>query len=403
MPDQITRTVTTGYGSRIINSIKGIVVGLILFIGSFGLLFWNEGRVDISDIAKTAVDISSTSVSTDTALSGKLVSTTGEVNSDQLIGDDMFLVPGKYVAVNRRVEMYAWEEESKSTTKTNTGGSETTETTYTYSKKWQENPRSSADFNLTEGHENPVKTMQSVTNKVSTATIGAYSIDPQTIALPGFTQISLNADNVTLNEGAVLANEQFIFIPTVAGGSFVNPQVGDLRVTYNVLLPGFTGTVFGKLSGDRIDSFVDKDGNRLYRLFTGSREEGVATLHSEYTMWLWILRLVGFLMMWLGLSALFGPISVILDFLPIFGTISRSLIGVVTFVVALVLSIVTILISMILHSLLAVLITVAVVIGGLFYYVKHWKKRSTSVQAPVQPLVPPTPQPPAEPPIQPPM
>jgi len=58
MADQFTDVTTTGYGGRIINSIKGVVIGLILFVVSFGLLYWNEGRVDLSNIAKTATEIS---------------------------------------------------------------------------------------------------------------------------------------------------------------------------------------------------------------------------------------------------------------------------------------------------------------------------------------------------------
>ncbi len=65
MPDQFTDVTTTGYGGRIVNSIKGVVIGLILFVVSFGLLYWNEGRVDLSNIAKTATEISSAIVNTD--------------------------------------------------------------------------------------------------------------------------------------------------------------------------------------------------------------------------------------------------------------------------------------------------------------------------------------------------
>src|SRR3989344_1779816 len=239
MADQFTDVTTTGYGSRIINSIKGVVIGLILFVVSFGLLYWNEGRVDLSNIAKTATEISSATVSTDSSLTGKLISTTGVVNSDQIIGDNLFLNPDKFIAAEREVEMYSWIEKSESHSKTNTGGSETTETTYTYSKGWEENPKSTSNFKHPEGHANPQK-------------------------------------------------------------SFDSPQVGDLRISYHVLRPGFDGTIFGKLSGSKIDPYFDQDGNNLYRLFIGTRDQAISTLHTEYTTLLWILRLVGFLLMWFG-------------------------------------------------------------------------------------------------------
>lgn len=383
MPDQFTDVTTTGYGGRIVNSIKGVVIGLILFVVSFGLLYWNEGRVDLSNIAKTATEISSATVSTDSTLSGKLISTSGGVNSDQTIGDNLFLNPDKFIAAEREVEMYSWIEKSESHSKTNTGGSETTETTYTYSKGWEENPKSSSNFKHPEGHENPQKSLDSYINKVTAATIGAYNFDPQSVTLPNFSQLPLNSQNVTLSEGAVLANDSYIFIKKSADGTFDSPQIGDIRISYHILRPGFDGTIFGKLSGSKIDPYFDQDGNNLYRLFIGTRDQAISTLHTEYTTLLWILRLVGFLLMWFGLSALFGPISVLLDFLPIFGAISRSVIGIATFLVAFVLTIVTILVSMIAHSLIALIIALVITVGAIIAFVVMWKnkKKASGVMA----------------------
>lgn len=390
MADQFTDVTTTGYGGRIVNSIKGVVIGLILFVVSFGLLYWNEGRVDLSNIAKTATEISSATVSTDSTVAGKLISTTGNVNSDQTIGDNLFLNPDKFIAAEREVEMYSWIEKSESHSKTNTGGSETTETTYTYSKNWTENPKSSSNFKHPEGHENPQKSLDSSTNKVTAATIGAYNFDPQSVTLPNFSQLPLNSQNVTLSDGATLANDSYIFIKKSADGTFDSPQIGDIRVSYHVLRPGFDGTIFGKLSGSKIDPYFDQDGNNLYRLFIGTRDQAISTLHTEYTTLLWILRLVGFLLMWFGLSALFGPISVLLDFLPIFGAISRSVIGVATFLVAFVLTIVTIFVSMIAHSLIALIIALVLTVGAIIAFVVMWKNKKkasgviATATAPVQ-------------------
>lgn len=383
MPDQFSTTTTTGYGNRIMNSIMGVVIGLILFVVSFGLLYWNEGRVDLSNIAKTATEISSASVSTDSSLNGKLISTTGIVNSDQTIGDGLYLNPDKFIAVERKVEMYSWTEKSESQSKKNIGGSETTETTYTYSKDWEENPADSTGFNHPEGHENPKKGLDSLTNKVTASTIGAYAFDPQSVTLPDLVQLPLTSSNIKLSNGAILAGGNYVFIRKTDTGTFDSPQVGDLRVSYNVLRPGFSGTIFGKLNGSKIDPYFDQKGNNLYRLFIGTRDQGIATLHTEFTTLLWILRLVGFLLMWFGLTALFGPISVLLDILPIFGTISRWLIGVITFVVALVLSIVTILVSMLLHSLVALIIAVVIAVGVIIAFLVMLKKKK-AVPAPAK-------------------
>ena len=40
----VTETTTESWGSRLGNSIKGVIVGLGLFVLGFPVLFWNEGN-----------------------------------------------------------------------------------------------------------------------------------------------------------------------------------------------------------------------------------------------------------------------------------------------------------------------------------------------------------------------
>ena len=42
--DTYTETETISYGSRISGSFKGMLPGILMFLGAFPLLFWNEGR-----------------------------------------------------------------------------------------------------------------------------------------------------------------------------------------------------------------------------------------------------------------------------------------------------------------------------------------------------------------------
>ena len=271
--------------------------------------------------------------------------------------------------------MYAWKEDQKTESKTNTGGSETSETTYTYSKEWMEQPESSNTFQYPEAHENPQKSLDSYTNKVGAATIGVYSFDASRVTLPDFKKILLNAQNITLSKEVMLANDGYLFIRKSESGTFESPGIGDLRVSYYALRSGFTGTIFGGLSGNRIESYVNQEGTSMYRIFIGTREEGIATFHAEYTMILWILRLVGFLMMWFGLMALFGPISVLLDVLPIFGSLSRSLIGIITFFVSVILAGVTILVSMLIHNFIALIIALVITVVAMVIFFIFIKKK----------------------------
>ena len=40
----VTETTTVSWGSRLGSSLKGVLVGLGLFIAGFPVLFWNEGN-----------------------------------------------------------------------------------------------------------------------------------------------------------------------------------------------------------------------------------------------------------------------------------------------------------------------------------------------------------------------
>lgn len=381
MPDQFTEAKTIGYGKRIVGSLGGAIFGLILFIASFAVLYWNEGRDDLSIIAKTAIGVNSQIQNTDQSLNNKLIFTTGVVNFSGNIGDNLFLKSGKFLAIERKVEMYSWIEETSTKSKTNVGGSETQETIYTYTKDWTDNPVNS--FKYPEGHTNPQKSIADGTFKAQNVTIGVYGIDFLSIKYPRLTDLPLDNQNTILSQGAQLAENKYVFISKTANGTFSAPQVGDLRVSYEVLRPGFEGTVFGRLSGNKIANYTNEDGHDIYRLFTGSRNEALSTMHSEYRTSVWLLRLLGFLCMCLGLFLLFGPISTILDVLPILGTISRVVIGIAILIVSLVLSIVTILVSMIFHNIISLIVAIILVVVLIVVFVKKFKsKKMISSQTP---------------------
>lgn len=95
-PNQFREVTRTSYLGSVANSIKGILLGIIFIIISLVILFVNEGRVDLSQIAETAIEISSETVANDPEIEGKLVSTTGKVNSDEVIGDNLFLNPNRF-------------------------------------------------------------------------------------------------------------------------------------------------------------------------------------------------------------------------------------------------------------------------------------------------------------------
>ena len=105
MSDRVVRTEKIGYFQRLRNSIGGIVFGIVLFLASFAVLFWNEGRVDLSRVAKTSTEIAATG--SPTASVGDFVSVTGNITSPEQLGDSPYLAPGNYISLSRTAEMFA--------------------------------------------------------------------------------------------------------------------------------------------------------------------------------------------------------------------------------------------------------------------------------------------------------
>ncbi|MEK7183821.1 MAG: TMEM43 family protein [Patescibacteria group bacterium] len=344
-------------------SISGVLFGIMLFLVSFGVLYWNEGRADLSDVAKKAVIIQADSVTSNTELDGQLVSASGTVTAEPLIGDDLYLKPGSYFAVERHVDVYAWVEQSETVTRNPSDGPETTETVYSYVMEWVDEPADAKEFHEPEGHTNPAGTLDESNTTVSSAMVEQYGFTPEVIDLPVLSPVTLKADKVSLTQNATLVSEAYIYVRNSTTGTYQAPQLGDERVSYAVLPVPFEGTVFGKLDGSTIDPFVTKKGDTFYRVFNETHDESVARLHAEYTTALWAFRVFGFLMMWFGLALLFTPIRSVLDFVPILGGIGKAVIAFITFVVALILSAVTVVVSAVLHNLIAVIIVVAVMLG----------------------------------------
>lgn len=358
MADRYTEVTHTSFIQNMFNSFLGALIGVLLFFGSFVVLWMNEGTVNLATIAQKSTPASAATL--DPAHEGKFLAATGTLSSPETLGDEAFLRPGKYLELQRTVEMYAWVESTKSTTNKNTGGSSTTETTYTYEKKWTSDPERSSSFRHAAGHENPSLPFEDQTWKVSSATLGAYTVSPQELTLPEGRGVSLDDAATKLEDGWLIQSDYIIN----DADALTSPQVGNIRVRYTALPNNMDVTLFGKASAGQLVPFESK-GTSLYRAFTENREAAIATLDGEYRFWIWFMRALGFFMMWFGLIFCFEPINTMLDVLPLLGGASRFVINAIMFGIALLLSILTIVIAIIAHNIFLLIGLWLLLIGGI--------------------------------------
>ena len=380
MGNQFTKVTRNSWGSRIGGSFGGVIVGIILIPLCIWGLWTNEGSKDLSELAKKSVVVSSDSV--DSSKDGVFASVSGKLVSEEQIGDDPFMVPGPYITLDRSVEMYAWKETTSSEeVKDTVGGGSTTTTTYSYSKEWTSMPATSSSFEYPAGHENPTKSIDDASYKVSAATIGAYTINPDTISLPGGDKVDVKpADGI---EG-FYKNGRYLYNRDGANSA---PEVGDMRISFTALKSGTSVTAMGKLNDGAIESYTDEsftEGQRtLYRVFLGTREDAIATLHFEYVLWIWVIRVLGILGLWIGLGLLVDPIVKILDVVGVVGSVADGIMGFVNFFLALAIGGTTIIISMLLHNIYFLILVFVLIIAGVVYFL-----RGRSIKALASGLIP---------------
>lgn len=372
----------TDWLGKLTGSIKVILIGLLFFLGSFVLLYMNERRADISQVAKDAVSIDSAAVASE--YEDQLVVTTGDITATSLLGD-VYLNEGDYVYLRRDVEVYAWDEEVKTDKNDDTK-------TYSYKKIWTSSPADSSKFKQTE-HMNILPLIEDENFVADGVKIGVYEVDLDKMTLPALEKVKLNDENVIVGGRTLDEDEEFFEriedIPAEVSGDYIYkgfgtveaPEIGDVRIKYSALNAGEEITVFGVLKGNAIKTYVDSNKNKLYRAFMGTAEESVAQMSDEHNTSIWLLRVLGFILMWIGLGTMLGPISAALDFVPLVGSLSRSLIGIVTFIIAGILTVVTILLSMVMHNIFALVILVLVFVAGVYFYIQGQVSKAPAKKA----------------------
>lgn len=386
MPDYYQEVAQVGWLDKLGNSCLGAILGLVLFLGSFVLLVWNEGKINVATVAQSAIDVSA--IVDSSMAQSKLVSVTGQIATKSPLGDDRFLLPGKYVVVDRTVEMYAWHENKDTETQKKIGGSETKVTTYTYETRWTTSPEKSNNFKYSQNHQNPPKAIPDQLFKVAEARVGRYTLDMNgfnrvngrrsscdstssvlewghggTIYIPKSGYLQLTTQNSQVRGRGLLTNG-YIF---QGNGLPKSPQIGDIRVCYSVLPVNTEVTVFGRLDQNRITPYLHRQ-TPIYRLLPGTRNTAIATLTDEHNLWTWIFRVGGFLMMWVGLVLMGSPLSTFLDVIPIVGSFAEALTGVASLVAAFVLSSVTILTAMLMNHPIALFLAIGVTIVVLLMF-----------------------------------
>jgi len=365
--DRFTEVTTQSWLSRIGGAIKGILLGLILFVVAFPLLFWNEGRAvttykTLKEGGSIVTSVASDSV--DPANAGRLIHVTGLADTETRLTDPVFEVSAKALKLRRTAEMYQWKESSSSETTKKLGGGTETVTEYSYSKTWSERSINSDNFKKSYEHPNPSSMPYTSTQQTADrVTLDAFTLSPSLVrSIDSFEPLVLGSDTTlpdTIKETGQLYGAGFYI-----GADSTHPQVGDMRVRFDRVKP-VQVSVIAKQVGNTFEPYVAKARGSIELLQIGvhSADAMIQTAQTNNTMLTWLFRLAGFVCMMIGLNLFLRPLSVVADVLPIAGTIVGAGAGLIAFLVAAPASLLTIAIAWIFYRPLIAIILVVIAVS----------------------------------------
>ncbi len=342
MPDSFTETTSQGWFSRMGDSIKGIVLGLLLIPLSFVVLWWNEGRAlttanSLQEGAAAVVEVAADQV--DPANNKRLIHVHGEARAANPVADPYYGLSAPGLRLQRAEEIYQWVETSQSEKKQKLGGTEETVTTYSYEKKWVDQPVSSAGFKKPEGHANEGGLIAgSGAFNAERVTLGAFRIPDSLVSrMEGESGYAVSEQDLATLPADLKAKGQ----EQVEAGAFYfgatpgTPQIGDVRTSFKIVKPGPFSLVAAQM-GETFEPYPTKAGD-----FISFIEAGTVSAQSMFQkavqanrLMTWLLRLGGFLLMAFGFMAMLRPLGVLGSVVPFLGHLVGMGTGLISFALA---------------------------------------------------------------------
>eukprot|EP01012_Entosiphon_sulcatum_P038088 TRINITY_DN4918_c0_g1_i1.p1 TRINITY_DN4918_c0_g1~~TRINITY_DN4918_c0_g1_i1.p1 ORF type:complete len:551 (+),score=75.65 TRINITY_DN4918_c0_g1_i1:42-1655(+) len=379
----------------------GVLIGIVMFIASFPVIIWNEGRSVYTAKAlaegRAAVVESECTPQPENDL--RLVHISCPLGNLQNFQDVEFGIYVDGVWLKRSVEMFQWKEtKSTKTTKDKVGGGSTTTTTYSYSTGWYSTMIRSNSFNQP-SHSNPTSwPIDSNTfPSAASVTAGNFTLSSELIAMITSSKaVPVVDDGVYVPDAnrppskVTLQNTQPGLDGWIYTGSTDSAVVGDMRLKWTTnsatevsVIAQQTGSTFQKWASQYNPSY----GVLLLSEHYASADAMFTEAENANVVLTWILRFVGFILMWLGMQLVTGPIALMPDLIPCIGPMIGDMVGCLlccaTCMVATTLSLLVIAIGWLAYRPaigVPCLVVALLGIGGLVYLVIHTKGRRSKLK-----------------------
>lgn len=310
--DRVIEGTSETYVERAAGGFVGAAFGLLLFCAATGVLIWNENRSvealrALSQAARDVTEVIADKV--DPAQDDRLVHVTGQLKTQAALRDPATGMSERgLIRLRRTVEMFQWKESRQSTSGTQFG-TETSKSTYSYAKKWSEEPINSSRFKAPR-HENPAMPIRTEVVTARDATVGARILTPALL------------DRMESYEPLVPPAQAPAPYLRTADGLYKGhnpeaPEIGDIRVTFTGV-PVQTVSVLAAQQGERLTPFRTKRGYEVGLVTRGdlSAATMVAQQRSNEKTLTWVLRGGGFVLFALSLMLMASPLATLAGVLP---------------------------------------------------------------------------------------
>jgi hypothetical protein len=343
----ITEVTSQSWLGRLGEAFKGILVGIAFFVGSFFLLWWNEGRAvktekSLQEGQGAVVSVANERV--DPLNEHKLVHLSGHATTAETLSDPEFMIARNAIKLRRTVEMYQWKEDKKTEERKKMGGGSEKVTTYTYAKEWTSDPIDSASFKES-GHDNPgAFPFSQHEENAKQVTLGAFQLDDALVGkMDAFEPVPVDDKALAAVPEATRAKLKLHDSSFYIGEKPDAPAIGDVRVKFSAVSPQDVSVVAVQ-QGNSFGAYhasAGMDIEMLRRGVIGAKEMFQMAL-KENSIMTWVLRGLGWFLMFLGLVLFFRPLSVVGDVVPMIGSFLAFGTGLAALAISVVLSIGTI-------------------------------------------------------------
>ena len=303
---------------------RGLILGVLMLLGSVALLYWNEGRTIKSQVALgeegSTVQTVSDPSQVNSANEGKLVHVTGRATTKEVLSDPEFGIAEQAIRLERLAEIYQWVGPSRDPGRLARGlvpgddgvpafgPNRQFQINRLYSKVWSLKPHASDQFTYPEGHQNPPVTPFWKERQVWTAKqvrLGGYNLPAALVGEIEREPIPASPALLDRVPGEFRKHLQIregrFYLARDPGQS--SAQVGDVRFGFRVVRPTVV-SILARQAGNSFVPFTASNGTEVFRLSMGEQtaDSMFGIQHAESTVHTWGFRGFGFTLMLLGIT-----------------------------------------------------------------------------------------------------